>query len=303
MKKTIALILTLSLVLGCTAALAGSKVGFSCPDGTAPYYIALEAAVRGVVEANGDELVAPDPQNNMKKQLSQIDEMIDEGVKAVFLCPVDSDGIIPGLEKLRDEGIPVFGFGKPVGDKSLVITCIESDNYSAGMACGNDLAEKTPGGGKVIVLGSPTTQLKKDRVNGFLDAIGDKGFEVVWQKDCGNSQEQSIQDAEEALMMYPDAAAIFCVNDDAALGAAFAAEDLQSGALIYSVGGSPEVKALIAEGRMAGAAAESPISIGETVANLFYVWMDGATVEEEYFISTVLLNSDCISDYNNGGWQ
>ena len=305
MKKVLVLVLALVMALGCTAAFA-EKIGYTCMDGTNPFFVALEGAIREVVEANGDELISLDPQNSNEKQLNLIEDMISQGIVAMFVNPVDKDGITPGLDALKNAGIPMFGFDTEVAEMDYLVTYAGSDNYNAGYVCGVDLAEKLPDGGPIIVLDSPTMQSVVDRTNGFLAAIEEKApgkFTVVSQIDCMGNQEQGNLNGTDALIANPDAVAIFGGNDPTALGAAAAAEAAQSSCLIYGVDGSPDIKALIAEGKVTGTGAQSPISIGKTIAELYYKWKAGETVEARYPIETFMINSDNIADYNNGGWQ
>ena len=178
MKKILALVIALCLCLGCASAFA-DKIGYTCMDGTNPFFVALEGAIREVVEANGDELISLDPQNSNEKQIAQIEDMISNGVVAMFVNPVDKDGITPGLDALKNAGIPMFGFDTEVAEMSYLVTYAGSDNYNAGKVCGEDLVAKLPDGGPIIVLDSPTMQSVVDRTNGFLDAIEGHGFEVV----------------------------------------------------------------------------------------------------------------------------
>ena len=302
MKKVLVLVLALAMVLGCTAAMA-EKLGYTCMDGTNPFFVALEGSIREVVEANGDELISLDPQNSNEKQISQIEDLISQGIVALFVNPVDKDGIIAALDKVKEADIPMFGFDTEVADLSYLVTYAGSDNYNAGKVCGEDLVAKLPDGGPIIVLDSPTMQSVVDRTNGFLDAIDGHGFEVVFQKDCMGNQEQGNLNGTDALTAHPDAVAIFGGNDPTALGAAAAADAAGSSALIYGVDGSPDIKALIAEGKVTGTGAQSPMSIGKTIAELYYQWKAGEAVEERYPIPTFMINSDNIEEYNNGGWQ
>ncbi|MBR6164799.1 MAG: sugar ABC transporter substrate-binding protein [Clostridia bacterium] len=302
MKKILALVLALALCLGCASALA-DKIGYTCMDGTNPFFVALEGAIREVVEAHGDELISLDPQNSNEKQLNLIEDMISQGIVAMFVNPVDKDGITPGLDALKNAGIPMFGFDTEVAEMSYLITYAGSDNYNAGKVCGEDLVAKLPDGGPIIVLDSPTMQSVVDRTNGFLEAIEGHGFEVVAQIDCMGNQEQGNLNGTDALIAHPDAVAIFGGNDPTALGAAAAAEAAQSTCLIYGVDGSPDIKALIADGKVTGTGAQSPISIGKTIAELYYQWKAGEAVEARYPIPTFMINSDNIDEYNNGGWQ
>ena len=305
MKKVLVLVLALAMVMSCTAAMA-DKIGYTCMDGTNPFFVALEGSIREVVEANGDELISLDPQNSNEKQLNLVEDMINQGIVAMFINPVDRDGITPGLDKLKEAGIPMFGFDTEVAEMSYLVTYAGSDNYNAGKVCGEDLVAKCPDGGPIIVLDSPTMQSVVDRTDGFLAAIEEKApgkFEVVAQIDCMGNQEQGNLNGTDALTAHPDAVAIFGGNDPTALGAQAAAEAAQSSALIYGVDGSPDIKAMIAEGKVTGTGAQSPISIGKTIAELYYKWKAGETVEARYPIETFMINSDNIAEYNNGGWQ
>ena len=187
MKKVLVLVLALAMVLGCMAAVAeGDKIGYTCMDGTNPFFVALEGAIREVVEANGDELISLDPQNSNEKQLALVEDMISQGIVAIFVNPVDRDGITPALDALQAAGIPMFGFDTEVTDMDKLVTYAGSDNYNAGYVCGVDLVEKCPDGGPIIVLDSPTMQSVVDRTDGFLAAIEEKApgkFEVVAQID------------------------------------------------------------------------------------------------------------------------
>ncbi|MBR2797612.1 MAG: sugar ABC transporter substrate-binding protein [Clostridia bacterium] len=304
MKKVLVLVLALAMVLGCMAAVAeGDKIGYTCMDGTNPFFVALEGSIREVVEANGDELISLDPQNSNEKQLNLVEDLINQGIVAMFINPVDRDGITPALDALQAAGIPMFGFDTEVTDMDKLVTYAGSDNYNAGYVCGVDLVEKCPDGGPIIVLDSPTMQSVVDRTNGFLAAIEGHGFEVVAQIDCMGNQEQGNLNGTDALTAHPDAVAIFGGNDPTALGAQAAAEAAQSSALIYGVDGSPDIKALIAEGKVTGTGAQSPMTIGKTIAELYYKWKAGETVEARYPIETFMINSDNIEEYNNGGWQ
>lgn len=303
MKKILVIALALVMIMSCTALAEGNKIGYTCMDGTNPFFVTLEASIREVVEAHGDELISLDPQNSNEKQISQIEDLISQGIVAMFVNPVDRDGIIAGLDKLKEAGIPMFGFDTEVADMSYLVSYAGSDNYNAGFVCGEDLVAKCPDGGNIIVLDSPTMQSVVDRTDGFLAAIEGKGFTVVSQIDCMGNQEQGNLNGTDALTAHPDAVAIFGGNDPTALGAYAAAEAAGSKALIYGVDGSPDIKALIADGKVTGTGAQSPMSIGKTIAEIYYKVQAGETVEARYPIPTFMINADNVAEFGTDGWQ
>ena len=303
MKKVAALVLVLCVLLMGAALAEGNKIGYTCMDGTNPFFVALEGSIREIVEAHGDELISLDPQNSNEKQISLVEDIIMQGVVAMFINPVDREGILPALDALKEADIPIFGFDTEVADMSYLISYAGSDNYNAGYVCGLDLLEKCPEGGDIIVLDSPTMQSVVDRTNGFLDAIKDKGFTVVAQIDSMGNQEQGNLNGTDALTANPDAVCIFGGNDPTALGAYAAAEAAGSKSLIYGVDGSPDIKALIAEGKVTGSGAQSPMTIGKTIAETYYKWLDGEEVEARIPIETFMINADNVAEYGTDGWQ
>lgn len=284
----------------------GGKVfGYTCMDGTNPFFVTLEAAIREVVESHGDTLISMDPANDSNTQIDQIEDMISRGVEVMFVNPVDADGIIPALDALKDADIPMFGFDTEVGDMSYLVSYAGSDNYNAGYVCGEDLAKKVPEGGDILVLDSPTMQSITDRTQGFMDAIEKSGvtFTVVGEQDAQGNQQVSNEKATDLLTAHPDVVAIFGGNDPTALGAYAAADAAGVTPLIYGVDGSPDVKALLKDTILEGTGAQSPITIGQTIANTAYDWLDGKEVESYIPIETFLVTADNVDEYGTDGWQ
>ncbi len=301
-----AMICAAALAATSTVAFAeGRTFGYTCMDGTNPFFVTLEAAIREVVEENGDELISMDPGNDSNKQVSQIEDMISAGVEYMFVNPVDADGIIPALDLLQEAEIPMFGFDTQVGDMSYLVSYAGSDNYNAGYVCGEDLAKKVPEGGDILVLDSPTMQSVTDRTNGFLDAIEESGvtFNIVGQQDAQGNQQVANEKATDLLTANPDVVAIFGGNDPTALGAYAAADAAGVTPLIYGVDGSPDVKKLLADTILEGTGAQSPITIGKTIAETAYAYLDGEEVEAFIPIETFLVTADNVEEYGTDGWQ
>lgn len=284
----------------------GYTFGYTCMDGTNPFFVILEDTIRTAVEANGDKLISTDPANDVSLQITQIEDMITQGIDAIFLNPAEAEGILPALDMLKEAGIPIINFDTEVADMSYVTAYVGSDNYNAGFVCGEDLVKKIPAGGPIIVLDSPTMNSVTDRVNGFLDAIEGKGFDIVAQQDAKGNLEISMGLAEDLLQANGDVVAIFGGNDPTALGALAAANAAGlTDVLIYGVDGSPDIKAEIASGTslIEGTGAQSPINIGKISVEVMYKYFAGETLEDRYPVETFLITNDNVADYGTDNWQ
>ena len=284
------------------------KFGYTCMDGTNPFFVTIQDKIKELVEANGDELIVTDPGNDVTKQISQVEDMLSQNLDGLFMNPVDAQGIIPALDQAKAANVPMVGFDTQVGDMSYLVSYTGSNNYNAGKVVGEDLVKKCPKGGKIIVLDSPTMQSVVDRTNGFLDAIKDHGFEIVAQQDAKGNLQVAMGIAEDLLQAHSDVVAIFGGNDPTALGALAAANaaGIKKGkCFIYGIDGSPDIKKELASGTslIEGTGAQSPVAIAEKAVEIMYNHVEGKAVDKEYPVDTFLITADNVKDYGTDGWQ
>lgn len=318
-RKILGLVLSLSLVVGlfvgCGSSSSGSsqssstkkkhKFGYTCMTMNNPFFQVLEKSIRAEVEKNGDQLITMDPAMDVSKQIDQINDMITQGVDAVFLNPVDWEGVRPGLEALKKANIPIINFDTEVKDMNYVTAYVGSDNKNAGKVCGDDLVKRYPNGGKIAILNCPTMNSINDRIAGFKSAIEGKNFTIVAEQDGKGDLQTSMKLADDILQSHSDIVAIMGGNDPTALGALAACKSAkQSKILVYGVDGSPDAKKEIASGgQFVGTGAQSPKQIGVKAAELGYKVLNKQNVEKKTPVQTFLINKDNVAKYGTTGWQ
>ncbi|MBQ3763514.1 MAG: substrate-binding domain-containing protein, partial [Synergistaceae bacterium] len=91
MKKLFVLFLAVCLIVGsvCAASAKGKKFGANYMTLNNPFFGVMNDAIKAAVEANGDTLITLDPALDVVKQISQIEDLVAQGVDAIFLNPVD----------------------------------------------------------------------------------------------------------------------------------------------------------------------------------------------------------------------
>ena len=311
MKKVVVILLILTVSFGAVfasgqkEAKSGYTFGYICMMMNNPFFTILEQSIRDAVEANGDKLITMDPAMDVAKQINQIEDLITQRIDAIFLNPVDWEGIRPALIALKEAGIPIINFDTEVKDMEYVTAYAGSDNKNAGYVCGMDLVRRFPNGGNIVILDSPLMNSINDRIEGFTEAIKGKGFTVVAQQDAKGDLPTSMRITEDILQAHPRIDAIMGGNDPTALGALAACKAAnRSEILIYGVDGSPEAKAEIASGsQFVGSGAQSPISIGVESVKLAYKVLKGEAYDTRVPVQTFLINGDNVNEYGVGGWQ
>lgn len=320
LKKFISLMLVAVLMLGLAACnekenakSPGEKkakddqivFGYTSMTQNNPFFQILEESIRKEVEANGDKLITTNPAMDVALQINQIEDMISQGIDAIFLNPVDWEGIRPALVMLEEAGIPIINYDTEVKDFNYVTAYVGSDNKNAGRVCGEDLVKQFPNGGEIVILDSPTMNSINDRIAGFEEAIKGKNFKVVAQQDAKGDLETALDLTEDILQAHPNVIAIMGGNDPTALGALAAAKAANKTKIaIYGVDGSPDAKAAIAEGGMfVGSGAQSPIQIGVKSVEVAYKVLNKDKYEKRTPVETFLINKDNVAEYGTDGWQ
>lgn len=281
-------------------------LGYSCPSLSDPFYQVLKDSVSTALEEQGNSLMVRDAQQDAALQASQIREMIDANVDLVFLCPVDPEQITESLEALKKEGIPVINLDIRVAETDLTDAFIGSDDENAGKVCAQNLIERKPDGGKLVIVESPESAAVNARITGFEETIRNKGFEVVRRIDAGSADGSAQEEISSVLSEDPQIDAVMCGNDQMTLQVLQALDDARrNDVLVYSVGGSPDVKTLMAEpeSAVAGIGALSPINMGKTAVKTAAALLDGGAYENEISVETFFINRENLDMYGTDGWQ
>ena len=193
-----------------------------------------------------------DANNDILRQLDQIDNFIAQGVKAIVVVPVDYAGIVPGVEKANEAGIPIIALGiQSSGGKS---TFVGSKNIDAGKLQGEFMHAHLPKDAKLLYLqGTPGLYHSKERLKGFMDALDRPDVKVLASQPADYDRAQGMKVTEDWIQSFPHFDAIVAANDQMALGAVEALKGAGrlKGVMVSGVDGTPDALKAIADGEMA----------------------------------------------------
>lgn len=270
-----------------------------------PYFDILNDGIKEVVEANGDILITRDPAQDQKKQNEQIYDMIEDGVAAIFLNPVDWIEVEPALVACKEANIPVFNVDTHVYSTEYVVSVIASDNYNAGVLCAKDMMSKLPKA-DIVILDQPIINSINLRIEGFKDTIeGNDNYRVVLQKAAGGELEVAMDVMNDILDSGISFDVVMGGNDPTAIGAIAALESrhMDKKVLIYGVDGSPDAKMMIKEGYLEGTSTQQPSLIGRISAQVAYDYLSGKDVDKNIVVPVTLITKDNLDNFTIDGWQ
>ncbi|WP_230866637.1 sugar ABC transporter substrate-binding protein [Iocasia frigidifontis] len=287
-KKIVVMMMVAVLVLGLASfsfakSHEGIKVGITFMTTNNPFFVAMLDAVKDEVEGelNGQVIVS-DGQFNVAKQLSDVEDMIVQGIDLLLFNAVDSDAAEPAVEMAKEAGIPVVCLDvDAAGPRDMFIG---SDNYQAGVLAGEYTAERLGEEGKVVIInGTPITSVR-NRYKGFKDVIAKyPDIKIVAEQNGETNLTKSLEVMENVLQSQSEIDAVFGINDPTALGILAAVESAgrEDEMFISGVDGSPDgVQAILDGTAMAATSAQNPAKIGRLGVEYGLKILDGEEVPE-----------------------
>ena len=270
-----------------------------------PYFQMLDAQIQALLEVHGDVLITRDAAMDQERQNQEMQELVDAGVCAIFMTPVEWDTSREGVQIAAAAGVPVIVVDAPIQDTELAACSVLSDNYQAGVLCARHLLSVRENA-KILLLEHITARSGADRIQGFKDTIaGHEGFEILGSGESDGQIENAMPVMEQMLEQYPEADVLMALNDPSAFGglAAIQGAGASDRFLVYSVDGSPEGKAMVSSGFMTATCAQFPSKVAEEAVNQAYAAIDGGCERKEVIIPVELLTEENVDRYGINGWQ
>jgi ribose transport system substrate-binding protein len=266
-----------------------------------PFFVALNEGIKQVVESKGDKLISFDPQQDLTRQISGIEDFVSRKVDAIFVAALDWKGIKPALETAKRAKIPVIVVDAPVYDVDLVATTVASDNWQAGVLCAEDMIKRTGGKANIVILPHPTAKSAIDRTDGFKSVIKKyPGCKIIAEQAANGQLDQAMLVMEDIIQAHPKIDVVMGLNDPTAMGAIAALESANrlKGVLVYGVDGSPDAKKMIKEGtKLTATASQFPSQIGSMGADAAYKILAKKKVPKDIKVPVKLIDKSNIDKH------
>ncbi|MEN3328856.1 MAG: galactofuranose transport system substrate-binding protein, partial [Acidobacteriota bacterium] len=187
-RKYVALVMIaaffVTAIAGCKKQSGGSAsgangktvVGFSQMENDGPWRIAETNSMKseGARLADKFEIVITDAQGQTSKQVSDVEDLVSRGVRAIFLAPRERNGLEPALQAAKEANIPVILVDREAAGTPGVdfVTVLKSDFIEQGRRAAEWLAQHSNGKASIVELsGTSGASVSQDRQQGFADEI------------------------------------------------------------------------------------------------------------------------------------
>jgi ribose transport system substrate-binding protein len=208
----------------------------------------------------------PESESQVDRQIEMLQVALEKNPSAICLAALDSQAVIPLLERAQAAGIPVIGFDSGV-DSDIPVTTAATDNIAAAAHAADKMAELIGGEGEVaVIVHDQTSRTGIDRRDGFVQRMEEQypNITVVDVQYGGGDHLRSTELARAIIQAHPNLKGFFGANEGSIIGVLNAVRELNMEGDLVVIGydsGQQQMDA-IRSGAEAGAITQDPIGIG-----------------------------------------
>ena len=237
---------------------------------------------------------SPPSPSDSDGQLDLLDQALANNPAAICIAAIDTEAVMPFLERAQKLGIPIIGIGNvDLGDIAIVICA--ADNAAGGVIAAEKMAEHMNGQGQIgILLGSETNSDDQARRDGFTDFITENhpNMEIVTVQY--HADEDTAQIAMDMIESYPDIKGIFAATPQSANAVAAIVKDYTMDIVIIGFGSGAQQIKDIRDGIQTGAIAPNSVNMGYVAIDAALKSVRGQTPEAAIDTGTLWYDKDNI---------
>ena len=168
---------------------------------------------------DGVELRFKAARDDSKRQIEQIDSLVESGIQLLIVAPNQLASVTPAINRAYDKGIPVIVFERKT-DSPKYTAFVSADNYEIGRMMGEYVEMRLKGKGRVLeILGLKGSSPAEERHKGFIDALKGSEIEIVASLQSDWTEEKGYETVKNYKGNLEDIDLVFAHNDRSALGA------------------------------------------------------------------------------------
>jgi ribose transport system substrate-binding protein len=250
-------------------------IGYSVYDMLQPYWQAYAKGIEDAAKAAGYGFELSDQKSSEQTQVSGSIDLINKGVSALVVSPVQPPALPAVIDAAHEAKIPVIiGDVGVAGDYDAFVL---SDNEGGGKMAAQYMVEKLkdrPGTKEVLVIElHPGSAVGEVRVKGFVDELAKySDFTIVASLNGNDTVEGGYQVTQDTLSAHPELAGIYAANDPEAIGAVQVlkanGKNGVTDVLVVGFNADPPALELIKAGDMAATIRQDPYGQGQKAVEI-----------------------------------
>lgn len=263
---------------GSPAAAESFTLGYAGAVQANPNNKAVEDGIKAQAAALGMDVVVTDANFDANKQISDVQALVQQGVDALIIWPIDPQGIQPALDDARAADIPIIVQDTP--DAGEVTSNFQVNNEQAAEQAAALVGETVGEGSDVaIIQGLPIVGVLAARNEGFAAGAAAAGLNVVAEQVNEKDNADGARPIVDAWKSQFGATlkGILAYNDPSALGAASAVGG-DFTPVVVGMNGDSDGVAAVKDGRLLATWDFRPVELGNGLAWAAHEVLTGSTI-------------------------
>ncbi|MBN1087288.1 substrate-binding domain-containing protein [Erwinia aphidicola] len=254
MKKTLGLLMLISLTLATAVQARTAQVGVALANFDLNFVSILRTQMMHELDTQGMKGQFSDAKGDVALQVQQIDDFINQGVDAIILNPVDTQGVLPMIKAAKNAGIPlIFVNRKPEVSLTGAMSYVGSDSALSGKMQIEELAKLMNYRGNIaILMGALSNEEARERTRAVEEFVAQhKDMKVIEKQTAKWQRNEAVDVVSSWLLNGRSINAIVANNDEMAIGAIMALNQAKKkDVMVAGIDGTPDGLQFIKNGEM-----------------------------------------------------
>lgn len=170
-------------------------------------------------------------------QANALEDLTTQGIDALVALPHNSDELTDPIRQVKQKGVFVTVVDRALSDQSIQDLYVAGNNPELGRVAGKYIKDTLGIGDVVVIRGLPIV-IDEERIKGFDEAIAGSGIKVL-DKQFGNwSRDDAFKVMQDYLAKFPKIDAVWCQDDDMAVGVLEAIQQANRTDIKFVIGGA-----------------------------------------------------------------
>jgi ribose transport system substrate-binding protein len=285
--------------IGKAASMEGRTLGFSMSFTTVEWLVAQREGVRGTAERHGFNTIISDANDSPTKQVRDIEDLVVRQCDIILISTYFAEAIAPAVRTANEAGIPIVVLSSSLKGDVDWTSHLSTDTMGTATDAGHFYVDKLGGKGKVVQIeGKPGSVVNQMRGKGWRNVIeAQPGIEIVAHVVANYQRAEALRSMEDILQANPKIDAVYCHNDEMALGAIQAVKEAGRAGEMWFTGYDgllPEVMKAIYEGDML--ATWQYLPFGVEAVEIAVRILEGNEVPKEIVFPSPLVTKDNVTE-------
>lgn len=196
------------------------KFGYSVPQLANPWFVGVKLGMEKACDELGIKCISIDAQYRVDKQVSDIENMINDKYDAIFTTAIDANALTATFDDAKKAGIVTGSIAQVVPNSNLIYGMDEYDyGHTIGTQAANWAKAKLGCKGKVALITQDNVEAVKHRGDGIEAAIKEvcPTMDIV-ARQAGDNPESGMRIIEAVLQQHPDLNLVIGSNDSGGIG-------------------------------------------------------------------------------------